>query len=130
MPRKPGHFCFTFADNSTNYILNVGLARGFRFFAGKTGIKNNRLYRYQPVKILNCRFLKHRTVEVFGHIGGAYKDGQKYEWLVQFFVLFLSGPSNQSRPKISGPSTYVKNVFWPVLICAPCICSFSWGIFW
>jgi len=35
-----------------------------------------------------------------------------------FFVLFLSGSTNQSRPKFSGPSTFAKNVFWPVLISA------------
>ena len=55
-------------------------------------------------------------------IHGAYKDGREI-WVARpfaFFVLFLSGSTNQSPPKFSGPSTFAKNVFWPVLISAPC----------
>ena len=36
-----------------------------------------------------------------------------------FFVLFLSGSTNQRPPKFSGLSTFAKKVFWPVFISAP-----------
>ena len=43
--------------------------------------------------------------------GALIRTGQKYEWLVHFFVLCLSGLTNQSRPKFSGPSTFAKKCF-------------------
>ena len=47
-----------------------------------------------------------------------------------FFVLFLSGSTNQSRPKFSGPSNFAKNVFWPVLIIAgPGDCKYKLCVF-
>ena len=37
-----------------------------------------------------------------------------------FFVLFLSGSSNQGRPKFSGPSTYAKKCFLARPYMRPC----------
>jgi len=48
---------------------------------------------------------------------------------VFFFVLCLSGSTNQSRPKFSGPSTFAKKSFWPVQA-PPVYLKLRLKIFW
>ena len=48
------------------FLYRVGDGWGFCLMAKQ--IKNDWLYRYQPVKVLNYRFLKHRTVEIFTNL--------------------------------------------------------------
>ena len=47
------------------------------------------------------------------------RTGQKYEWLVQFYLFVFVGLIQSGPSKIFWPVHLWKNVVWPVLICPP-----------